>query len=121
MDGTLVKSNWVYGGIYPNNTGGDFAVIYQQEPEVEKFPVYSDTVGQYIGLPDKNGTRIFEGDIIKLGERLYLIVYGTQIGAYRAMRIDEISTLELEVTYDVMKYSEVVGNVFDNPELLANV
>lgn len=118
MDGTPVDSNWVYGGICPNNTGGDFAVIYQQEPEVEKFPVYSDTVGQYIGLSDKNSQRIFEGDIIKLGERLYQIVYGTSIGAYRAIRIDEVSAIELEVTYNVMKYSEIIGNIFDNPELL---
>ena len=42
--GEKIKSNWVYGGIFPQNGEGDFAIIYQQKPTVEKYPVYADTV-----------------------------------------------------------------------------
>ena len=55
MAGDKCESHWVYGGIFPQNKDGDFAIIYQQEPEIRKFTVYADTVGQYTGLTDKNG------------------------------------------------------------------
>lgn len=49
MSGTPIPSNWVFGGIFPQNNGGDFAIIYQQDPEIQKFPVYAETVCQYTG------------------------------------------------------------------------
>ena len=42
---------WVYGGIFPQNEGGDFSIIYTYEP-IDKRVVYADTVGQYTGLHD---------------------------------------------------------------------
>ena len=44
MSGTPIPRNWVFGGIFPQNNGGDFAIIYQQDPEIQKFPVYAETV-----------------------------------------------------------------------------
>lgn len=64
MSGTPIPSNWVFGGIFPQNNGGDFAIIYQQDPEIQKFPVYAETVCQYTGKNDKYGGKIFENDII---------------------------------------------------------
>ena len=127
MAGTPVESNWVYGGIFQNNDGGDFAIIYQQEPEIEKFPVYSDTVGQYTGLLDKNGKMIFEGDIIKEDDCIGVVKFGKyvnpcdpdllggHIGFYVSFKNDLLRK-ELAYWSDI---SEVIGNIFDNPELLA--
>lgn len=64
MSGTPIPSNWVFGGIFPQNNGGDFAIIYQQDPEIQKFPVYAETICQYTGKNDKYGGKIFENDII---------------------------------------------------------
>ncbi len=123
MNGEKIKSNWVYGGIFPQNEGGDFAIIYQQKPTVEKYPVYADTVGQYTGMLDKNGIKIFEGDIVDFLDR-------SDGDGYGVVRYAENET-EFEIEYDNIceslgrhyypKDIEVIGNIYDNPELLKEV
>lgn len=124
--GDKCESHWVYGGIFPQNKDGDFAIIYQQEPEIRKFTVYADTVGQYTGLTDKNGKRIFEGDIVRYGtntdradnKEIYEVVFETRGGSrYFGIRISEIETWQF--CFEVpAKLMEVIGNIHDNPELL---
>lgn len=118
LDGSPVPSNWVYGGILPNSNGGDFAVIYQQEPEFEKFPVHADTVCQYTGLTDENGKKIFEGDIVKydfgeeqIGVQLAVVQYDAQYHGFLTKPVNDWM-------YAQLKDCEVIGNIFDNPELL---
>ena len=60
--GEKLPGQWAYGGIFPGT--GDFSIIYGWEDGVEhtggnlkKFPVYSDTVGEYAGKIDKNALR----------------------------------------------------------------
>lgn len=118
LNGEKIKSNWVYGGIFPQNGDGDFAIIYQQEPTVEKYPVYADTVGQYTGLTDKNGTKIFEGDIVKYGDTVHNVVFEQRNGtAYFGLVYSTLETLSFGY-YQDLKQIEVIGNIYDNPELL---
>ena len=71
-DGFPLPSNFVYGGLFPANDGQDFAIIYQQYPDIKKFAVYADTVGQYINRDDIHGVKIFDGDILKVPDfRIY--------------------------------------------------
>lgn len=112
MDGSPVDSNWVYGGILPGK--GDHSIIYQTEPELEKFPVYTDTVGQYTGLKDKNGTRIFEGDIVEHERHMHIVAYNDEYAGFWPF-YDQ----DHPAGYGVIgEESEVIGNIHDNPELL---
>ena len=72
-----------------------------------------ETVGQYTGLTDKNGKKIFEGDIIKdrfddIGQIEYKPKYAAFI----------IQGWETGFAFWVKKDIEVIGNIHDNPELL---
>lgn len=138
LDGSPVDGNWVYGGV--NQGEGDHSIIYQTEPEFQKYPVYSDTLGQYTGLTDKNGKKIFEGDIVRYsydypdspfikaeGKTNEDIIYrtgdvfwsewrgtwavGTRVGKH-AMNQD------LYVYVRNPNRVEIIGNIHDNPELL---
>ena len=62
MNGELVDSHWVYGGLFQGN--GDFSVIYTYDP-IGKRTVYSDTVCEYTGQLDRDGMKIFEHDVMK--------------------------------------------------------
>ena len=118
LDGTPIDSNWVYGGIFPNNKGGDFAIIYQQYPEIEKYTVYADTVGQYTGLTDKNGKKIFEGDIIQSLETKETAVV-QWFPEHSAFMVWCKSSNEVGFLYECTKSNiEVIGNIHDNSELL---
>ena len=83
------------------------------------YQVKSETVGQYTGLTDKNGAKIFDGDILEgdLEDRLdpgakwrSIVVWGTfgwMCKGRQTLPMDEFDILE----------GEVIGNIYDNPEL----
>lgn len=89
--------------------------------DLEVFPVRPETVGVLIpGKTDKNGKRIFEDDILLYkddddGTEEYLLVYYDEFQASFLLKSNE-SQYPIEM-YNTDLY-EVVGNQFDNPELL---
>lgn len=127
MSGEPVESNWVYGGIFPTENG-DRAIIYQQEPEIEKYPVYADTVGQYTGLKDKNGKKIFEGDIVRGvaygSEWIGVIIWIDKIASFGLHHGHEIAWENCSILkrasagMDDEFTAEVIGNIYDHPELM---
>ena len=114
------NGEWVYGYYLPyhavkDTNGKDvFAQIFV-EPD-EKHPkgwaiVTAETVGQYTGLKDKNGTKLFEGDILECQIWFECGCYPHSEISYREVTMPDIYMVNIDHNI------EVVGNKFDNPEL----
>lgn len=116
-----LNGTWVHGYL------SDKDYIYDKSLEGE-FLVDEDTICQYTGLTDKNGKKIFEGDIVRYGEVCGEVKFGLhesnwQIGKYNQgffVTFPKGYLLRNELGYWRNKIV-VVGNVFDNPELLEEV
>lgn len=94
--------------------------IIQPNDENTAYPIIFKTIGQYTGMTDKNGTKIFEGDIVDFSDR-------SDGDSYGVIKYDTNET-EFAIVYDSIytglgrqyhsRDIEVIGNIYDNPELL---
>lgn len=100
-----------------------FCIDYEENGVMYSAIVDPETIGQYTGLTDKNGKRIFEGDIIKHYNRKDdSTIFDTGRVFWRGEYARFLRTSEDECKYflieDMSCPYEVIGNIYDNPELL---
>lgn len=131
--GKGIKDNvWVYGDLLQDKCG--HTRIQAQSPLRFSNEVDFSTVGQYTGLTDKNGTKIFEGDVISITLGVEEIKGVVKFDYYNEP--NKILKLHLGFYLEFIKQSsylrkdigfwfgksgasiEVKGNIHDNPELV---
>lgn len=92
--------------------------------ETNRYPsnVMSFPVQQFTGHKDKNGKEIFDGDILKFFDKIVAIVVWSEFGGWSYQWIDKIyinvRQRKIEPFFHNINLNEVVGNIYENPELL---
>lgn len=138
------NNEFVYGLPYELDDG---KIVMRKLDKIENviyesiYHIKSETIGQYIGLDDNYSQKIFDGDIVEFAKEnekeQYLIWYSTEVssiveikleGTTRFDGIDYYAThyknnwfdfaLKLDDIYDYYSDIKIIGNVFDNPELI---
>lgn len=120
------NGEWVYGNLV-RGCDEKYAYIVEfgnREMCRNYVDVNPETVGQYTGLKDKNGTKIFEGDIIYAVSNFdaanMVVVYDP--AEFRLVLCEDYKTYKPGWGFKCLCYEsfymEVVGNIYDNPELL---
>ena len=124
------NDSWCVGGLlYDEENNKAFIAEHFEDKAAYLREVIPETVGQYTGLTDKNGKKIFEGDIVKARvtentgygtkkyESIYEIKYHEKYCYFYLAREKNNLLFDGNWSYFVSQF-EIIGNIHDNPELL---
>lgn len=125
--GKMKKDNtWCYGNLCVT-CGCKYIVSTNVFPLSLCGEINPETVGEYTGLTDKNGVKVFEGDILRCVSEDWNNTYITKVWAYGNTLcvdvngeangyapIDFADEIWVNENYEI----EVIGNAYDNPNLL---
>ena len=150
VNGEWIKGQWVQGSYWKlNKTTYCFKEDYERNPDnTEHYIVFDqmtdwglpnrhlqadvipETVGQFTGLTDKNGKRIFEGDILETPAWYTNNSYPCVCIFAEEHRVENIQGFglyhKINDSFELVQSDEwdefkVIGNIHDNPELLEGV
>ena len=79
-----------------------------------KWDIDPNTLCQYTGLIDNNGDKIWENDIVRLDEDLYIVTWEEDDAMFA---LEDVGIVEHFSNVD-SKWCEIIGNKFDNPDLI---
>lgn len=143
------NEEWVYGDLWCNPYGKRVVCIVSpinNQDTTGGNEVDTETIGQFIGLTDKNGKKIFEGDIFKFEDEVWQEYYtscAVQCDSWEVVNYGVVGFNEELSQYDFVRYKfsqnsveadlhenhdmtfadfitdlEVIGNIYDHPELM---
>lgn len=130
------NSEWVEGSLLKANIGGKiaylifgnmFSLVGNEVKSLKHALVDPKTIGQYTGLTDKNGKRIFEGDVVAqswydfdepaddcFGE----VIFSMADCSFSILDLNKKEIMTMGQGRAYHWEAEVIGNIHDNPELL---
>ena len=134
---SLYNNEWVYGDLV-HISGGTIIITSQEEGPVlpdncdhaleyrvdEFAPVDPETVGQWTGLIDSKGVRIFDGDIMTnkhiYPDLKYVVCYNEELASFVLKVPSDIQVNGMLLSGATISFFEraVVGNIFDNKDFL---
>lgn len=129
--GKTKNGQWVYGcyykqkQFYGEKVESDCIIvtddILSNDLGLDYEEVISETIGQFTGLTDKHGTKIFEGDIVKENDIFHNGELQIKGNAWQVVFADGLffgNYKDISVYLQSLDGMEVIGNIHDNPELL---
>ena len=123
------NGEWVYG--VPTKDEFDATYIVRGLFECDEykctgadsFDVIPESISEFTGLTDKNGKKIFEGDIVKVQDDIFGSPFcngltGKVVYDETAFFIEPQNPMESQWLFNECAVYEIIGNIHDNPELL---
>ena len=123
----VYKGEWIYGDLYKTNPEPDSTSSYK----INNNLINLNTISIYLNYKDNNNKKIYSYDIIKLNNDTYLIYYNIKQCAFGLLKLNELYvklfknnlqyiTIVPEKDWWINNINDitVIGNMFDNKELL---
>lgn len=128
------KRKWHYGDLL--HIGGGCLIYSGSQTEAETFTsdktavmleknevhvVKPETIGQYVGIKDKNFKEIYSGDIVQCGPLKFAVFYDDKLGGFIARNCDyDLNVYKTIPIGSFIAYDDfqIIGNVFDSPDLI---
>lgn len=120
---SILTDEWLYGDLVHSADKKRFAILVNDKDSYDECEVTPETVGQLTGLIDKNGTEIYEGDILRFGNSpsgVCEVKWNESIAAFciRFYFEAEIGSRPLIEWVECEKNIAIIGNIHDNGNLL---
>lgn len=113
---TIIGNDFYYGDLCHYANG---EVTIRQPETGYEMAVVPETIGQFTGITDRNGKKIFEGDIIKtdLFGKNHFISFGKSAKWGQCFCVESNNSI-IYLTEIYAKSSDIIGDLHSNPELL---